>query len=62
MVHYHLIIKGHLIQLGSGEPQAGPGQFPDNNNNTNINNNIFGASYKITIKSHSHVPYKVVPH
>ena len=53
MVGYHLMTEGHSIQLGSGgryEPPAGPGQRPDNNN-ININNNIFRVSYKITIKS-----------
>ena len=64
MVAYHLMTEGHSIQLGSGgryEPPAGPEQRPDNNN-ININNNIFRVSYKITIKSQSQVPYKVVPY
>ena len=51
MVGYHLMAKGHSIQLGSGgscEPSpplpphlspAGPEQCPDNSNNVNINNN-----------------------
>ena len=39
---------------------AGPGQHPDNNNTNN--NNIFGVSHKITIKSQPQVPYKVVPY
>ena len=63
MVGYHLMTEGHSIQLGSGErcdPPTGPGQRLDNNNTT-TNNNIFGVSYKITIKSQSQVPYKVVP-
>ena len=63
MVGYHLMTEGHSIQLGSGErcdPQTGPGQRPYNNNTT-TNNNIFGVSYKITIKFQSQVPYKVVP-
>ena len=63
MVRYHLMTEGHSIQLGSGGcciPPAGPGQRPDNNNHININ--IFGVSYKITIKSQPQVPYKVVPY
>ena len=65
MVGYHLMTEGHSIQLGSeGEGgtvsrPAGPGQHPDNNN---TNNNIFGVSHKITIKSQPQVPYKVVPY
>ena len=50
MVGYHLIAKGQSIQLGSGgcvSPPAGPGQCPDNNNNTNINDNIFGVPHKV---------------
>ena len=47
MVGYHLMTKDHSIQLGSGGtlwvPPASPGQYPDNNNNININN-IFGVS------------------
>ena len=61
MVGYHLIIKGHSVQLGSGGtviPQSGPRQRPDNNNNTSINN-IFGVFYKISIKSQSKVPYNM---
>ena len=51
MVSYHLITEGHSIQLRSGGtvPTPGPGQRPDINNHININ--IFGVSYKITIKS-----------
>ena len=67
MVGYRLMTEGHSIQLGSGgccppppSPPAGPGQRPDNNNHININ--IFGVSYKITIKSQPQVPYKVVPY
>ena len=37
-----------------------PRQRPDNNN-IDINNNIFGVSNKIAIKSQPQVPYKVVP-
>ena len=58
MVGYHLIMKGHSIQPGSGGtviPQAGPGQHPDNNNSINI----FGVSDKISIKSQSQVPYNM---
>ena len=36
-------------------------QHPDNNNYINIIN-IFRVFYKITIKSQSQVPYKVVPY
>ena len=73
VVGYHLLTEGHSIQLGSGwggggppmgapppPPPPGPRQRPDNNN-ININNNIFGVSNKITIKSQPQVPYKVVP-
>ena len=64
MAGYHLMTKGHSIQLGSGRgvlppPPAGPGQHPDK---TIININIFGVSYKITIKSQPQVPYKGVPY
>ena len=63
MVGYHLIAEGHSVHCwGLGDavsPPAGPGQRPDNNNNININN-IFGVSYKITIKSQPQVPYTVV--
>ena len=65
MVGYHLMTKGHSIQLGFGShcqsppPPAGPGQHPDNKNHININ--ILGVSYKITIKSQPEVSYKVVP-
>ena len=66
MVGYHLMIEGHSIQLGSGgrgggtvSRPAGPQQHPDNNI---TNNNIFGVSHKITIKSQPQVPYKVVPY
>ena len=65
MVGYNLIIEGHSIQLGSRgtvTPQAVLGQRPDNDNNTNINNNIFGVSYKISSKSQTQVPCKVVPY
>ena len=68
MVGYQLISEDHSIQLGSGgscespPSPAGPVQRPDNNNNSNINNNIFRVSYKITIKSQPQVPYKVVPY
>ena len=65
MVGCHLIIEGHSIELGSGgtvSPQACPGQCPDNKNNTNINNNSFVVSYKITTKYHSQFPYKVAPY
>ena len=57
-VGYRLMTEGHLIQLRSGGavPQADPGQRPDNNNHININ--IFGVSYKITIKSQSQVLIK----
>ena len=70
MVGYHVMTKCHSIQLGDEGggavsppplPPAGPGQCPDNNN-ININNKIFRVSYKITIKSQSQVPYKVVPY
>ena len=64
MVGYHLMTKGHSIQLGSGGVLCGPPaalrQHPHNNNNININNNISRVSYDITIKSQSPVPYKVV--
>ena len=58
MVGYYLITEGHSIQLRSGGtvPTAGPGQHPDNNNHININ--IFGVSYKITIKSQPQVLIK----
>ena len=58
MVGHHLITESHSIQLRSGGtvPQAGPGQRPDNNNHININ--IFGVSYKITIKSQPQVLIK----
>ena len=36
---------------GAVSPPAGPEQHPDNNNNININNNIFRVSYTVTIKS-----------
>ena len=42
---------------GAVPPPVGPGQHPDNNHI-----NIFGVSYKITIKSLAQVPYKVVPY
>ena len=69
VVGYHLLTEGHSIQLGSGggggavppSPLSGPRQCPDNNNNININNNIFRVSNKITIKSQPQVPYKKVP-
>ena len=71
VVGYHLLTKGHSIQLGSGRGECPPGprQRPDddddddddNNNNNNNNNNIFRVSNKITIKSQPEVPYKVVP-
>ena len=55
MVGYHLMTKGHSIQLGSWGAvlPAGPGQHPDNNNHNNIN--IFGVSYK---KSQSNLRLK----
>ena len=58
MVGYHLMTEGHSIQLRSGGavPPAGPGQHPDNSNH--INMNIFGVSYKITIKSQPQVLIK----
>ena len=61
MVGYHLMSKVHSIQLGSGggtvpPPPTGPGQHPDNSNHVNIN--IFGVSYKITIKSQPQVLIK----
>ena len=62
MVGYHLMSKVHSIQLGSGggaqspPPPIGPGQHPDNSNHVNIN--IFGVSYKITIKSQPQVLIK----
>ena len=67
MVGYHLMTKGHSVSWGLGgavltapppPPPAGPGQCPDNNKHININ--IFGVSYKITIKSQPQVPHKVV--
>ena len=61
VVGYHLLTEGHSIQLGSGGGGAlWPRQHPDNDN-ININNNIFRVSNKITIKSQSQFPYKVVP-
>ena len=68
MVGYHLMTENHSIQLRSGGAMSPPsppsrlGQRPDNNNNIDINNNIFGVSYKITIKFQPQVPYKVVPY
>ena len=74
MVGYHLMMENHSIQLRSGGAMSPPllsppppplsrlGQRPDNNNNIDINNNIFGVSYKITIKFQPQVPYKVVPY
>ena len=69
VVGYHLLTEGHSIQLGSGgrvlwppppPHPPDPRQRPDNNN-IDINNNIFGVSNKIAIKSQPQVPYKVVP-
>ena len=62
MIGYHLMSKGHSIQLGSGGGgtvpplPTGSGQCPDNSNHVNIN--IFGVSYKITIKSQPQVLIK----
>ena len=67
VVGYHLLTKGHSIQVGSRRggggtvalpPPPGPRQRPDDSNNIN---NIFRVSNKITIKSQPEVPYKVVP-
>ena len=57
MVGYHLMSKGHSIQLGSGGGgTVPPSPPPDNSNHVNIN--IFGVSYKITIKSQPQVLIK----
>ena len=53
VVGYHLLTKGHSIQLGSGGLIITIILI--------INNNIFRVSSKITIKSQPQVPYKVVP-
>ena len=57
---YQILENQKVLSPLHPPPPAGPGQCPDNNKHININ--IFGVSYKITIKSQAQVPYKVVPY